>query len=301
MEQIIIGTRGDRLSIWQANYVKQLIKEHYPEMNIWMKIIKTRGDQLGEYPLSNLDRRGLFTAELEQQLLNDQIQIAVHNALNIDMFLAPGLMLVGYPKRQSAEETFVSYKWSNLEELPVSPVIATSNILRRIQFHKKYPKARFVGVQGNFNSRIFKLKNQKWDGLITEYVNIERSNIQKVHVIPFDVESFVPSVGQGAIGIEISSYNEEVRELLSPILDPETYTCVTIERKIYQDLYQINDRLIIGANARIEKNILKIVTFVAVPDGKSPIKKKQKGNIEESEKIVQSLIDAFKAENIEKW
>ncbi|MGC9512020.1 MAG: hydroxymethylbilane synthase [Fidelibacterota bacterium] len=301
MDELIIGTRGDRLSIWQANHIKQLLKDHYPDMNIRMKIIKTRGDQLSEYPLSNLDRRGLFTAELEQQLLNDQIQMAVHNALNIDISLAPGLTLAGYPKRQSAEEAFVSYKWAELEELPPSPVIATSNILRRIQFHKKYPKTRFVGLQGHFNSRIFKLKNQKWDGLITEYVNVERTSVQKVHVIPFDVESFVPSIGQGAIGIEISSYNDEIRELLEPILDEETNTCVSLERKIYRDLFRLNDRLIIGANVRTEDKNMKIVVFVASPEGKASVKKTKQGKPEEADKLITALVDAFKTENVADW
>ncbi len=301
MDELIIGTRGDRLSIWQANHVKQLLKEHYPDMNIRMKIIKTRGDQLSEYPLSNLDRRGLFTAELEQQLLNDQIQMAVHNALNIDTSLAPGLILAGYPKRQSSEEAFVSYKWSGLEELPPSPAIATSNILRRIQFYQSFPKTRFVGLQGHFNSRIFKLKNQKWDGIITEYVNIERTSVQKVHVVTFDVETFVPSIGQGAIGIEISTYNDEIRELIAPILDDETNTCVSLERKIYRDLFRLNDQLIIGANVRIEEKTMKMVVFVASPEGKPSLKKTKEGKPDEADTMIASLVDAFKTENIIAW
>jgi hydroxymethylbilane synthase len=301
MDELIIGTRGDRLSIWQANHIKQLLKDHYSDFNIRMKIIKTRGDQLSEYPLSNLDRRGLFTAELEQQLLNDQIQLAVHNALNIDISLAPGLTLAGYPKRQSDKEAFISYKWSSLEELPPSPAIATSNILRRIQFYNMYPKSRFVGLQGHFNSRIFKLKNQKWDGIITEYVNVERTSVQKVNVIPFDVETFVPSIGQGAIGIEISTYNEEIRTLLEPILDPDTGTCINLERKIYRDLIRVNDRLIIGANVRIENKSLKMIVFVASPEGRPFEKKTKKGNIEDADKMIAALVDSLNEDNIQDW
>ncbi len=301
MDELIIGTRGDRLSIWQANHIKQLLKEHYTDLNIKMKIIKTRGDQMSEYPFTNMDRKGLYTAELEQQLLNDQIQIAVHNALNIDINIAPGLILAGYPKRESDQESFVSYKWSSMDELPPSPVIATGNVIRRAQFLKLFPKTRFVGLQGNFNSRIFKLKNQKWDGIVTEYVNVERSSVQKINVIPFDVETFVPAIGQGAIGLEISAYNDEIHKLIQPVLDENTDICVSLERQIHRELIKINPRLIIGANVRIEDKAMTICTFVTTPEGKPSRKKCKKGKSEEKEKLLTTVIDSLINEKIETW
>jgi hydroxymethylbilane synthase len=301
MDELIIGTRGDRLSIWQANHIKQLLKEHYSDLNIKMKIIKTRGDQMSEYPFTNMDRKGLYTAELEQQLLNDQIQIAVHNALNVDINIAPGLILAGYPKRESDQESFVSYKWSSMDELPPSPVIATGNVIRRAQFLKLFPKTRFVGLQGNFNSRIFKLKNQKWDGIVTEYVNVERSSVQKINVIPFDVETFVPAIGQGAIGLEISAYNDEIRNLIQPVLDENTDICVSLERQIHSELIKINPRLIIGANVRIEDKAMAICTFVTTPEGKPSRKKCKKGKSEEKEKLLATVIESLINEKIETW
>jgi len=301
MDELVIGTRGDRLSIWQANHIKQLLKEHYSDLNLKMKIIKTRGDQMSEYPFTNMDRKGLYTAELEQQLLNDQIQIAVHNALNIDINIAPGLILAGYSKRESDQEAYVSYKWSSLEELPPAPVIATGNVLRRTQFLKLFPKTRFVGLQGNFNSRIFKLKNQKWDGIVTEYVNVERSSVQKINVIPFEVDAFVPAIGQGAIGLEISAYNDEIRKLIQPVLDENTNICVSLERRIHQEFITLNPRLIIGANVRMNEESISLVAFVTTPEGKPSRKKSKKGKSEDRENLLLELIDSFKTENIETW
>lgn len=301
MDALTIGTRGDRLSIWQANHIKQLLKEHYSDLNVKLKIIKTRGDQMSEYPFTNMDRKGLYTAELEQQLLNDQIQIAVHNALNVDMNIAPGLILAGYPKRESDQEAFVSYKWASLEELPPSPVIATGNVLRRAQFLKLYPKTRFVGLQGNFNSRIFKLKNQKWDGIVTEYVNVERSSVQKINVIPFDVDVFVPAIGQGAIGLEISAYNDEIRELIQPVLDENTNICVSLERQIHRELIKINSRLIIGANVRMDEKSMNMVVFATTPEGKPSRRKSKKGKPGEKDNLLTALIDSLKIEKIETW
>lgn len=301
MDTLTIGTRGDRLSIWQANHIKQLLKEHYSDLNIKLKIIKTRGDQMSEYPFTNMDRKGLYTAELEQQLMNDQIQIAVHNALNVDINIAPGLILAGYSKRETDQEAFVSYKWSSFEDLPPSPVIATGNVLRRAQFLKLFPKTRFVGLQGNFNSRIFKLKNQKWDGIVTEFVNVDRSSVQKINVIPFEVDEFVPAIGQGAIGLEISAYNDEIRELIQPVLDENTNICVSLERHIHRELIKINPRLIIGANVRMNEKSMNMVVFVTTPEGKPSRKISKKGKTEEKENLLAALIELLKNENIENW
>lgn len=227
----IIGTRGSKLALKQTEIVVKQLKSLYPDREFLIKTIKTKGDTIWDKPLHLVGGKGLFVKEIEDELLNKSIDMAVHSAKDLPAALEDGLILGAVLKREDPRDVFISLTHNTLDAVPVRSKIGTSSLRRKAQILRLYSEIQVVPLRGNVDTRIRKLKAQSLDGIILAYAGVKRMGFLEYirEIIPLDI--MVPSAGQGAIGIEIDNENEVV-ELLKPINDPISSEEISIEREL---------------------------------------------------------------------
>ena len=223
--KIRIGTRESKLAIWQANYAKKKLQD----LGINCEIIKIRseGDINQITPLYDFGVSGIFTKSLDQALLNNRIDIAVHSLKDVPINMASGLTIQCVFERADPNDLVV-YKNKSVN-LQKKLTIATSSIRRKTQWLKKYPRHEIVSLRGNVETRINKLKNNDWDGAIFAKAGLDRLSIDPEHSEL--IEWMVPSAAQGVVGVATRSNDLGINELLKSITCEKTYWCVTQERK----------------------------------------------------------------------
>ncbi len=222
MRKIRIGSRGSALAMWQANHAKSLLPNH----DVEIKIIKTEGD-LSDKPLSEIGGKGVFIKSLELALLNNEIDIAVHSFKDVTSDLAPGLQLSGFLKPESVRDALIVGK------APVK-TIATGS-LRRIQLLKKLrPELKTVDIRGNVDTRLKKLDEGQFDGLILSEAGLIRLGLNDRVTESLDPMSFVPAPGQGVICFE--TREGELTDLCDSISDPEQLIISRIERQLLEEI-----------------------------------------------------------------
>jgi len=223
--KIRIGTRESKLAIWQANYAKKKLQD----LGINCEIIKIRseGDINQTTPLYDFGVSGIFTKSLDQALLNNRIDIAVHSLKDVPINMASGLTIQCVFERADPNDLVV-YKNKSVN-LQKKLTIATSSIRRKTQWLKKYPRHEIVSLRGNVETRINKLKNNDWDGAIFAKAGLDRLSIDPEHSEL--IEWMVPSAAQGVVGVATRSNDLGINELLKSITCEKTYWCVTQERK----------------------------------------------------------------------
>ncbi len=225
-----IGSRKSPLALWQTNYIADLLRAAHPGIEIEIVTMDTIGDKIKDVPLPKIGAKGLFTQELEEQLLNDTIDLAVHSLKDLPSTLPEGLKYAGSPARASASDSFISTRWKSLNEVPENANIATGSQRRKAQLLSHKPFLQFQELRGSIDTRLPKLDDNGWDGIIMATAAIDR--LQRTNVAHFELDPtvFVPSVAQGAIGIEIRIGRNDVEQLLTPILDAITCQAVEAER-----------------------------------------------------------------------
>ena len=243
--KIIIGTRGSDLALWQANYTKGLLEEKGQEVEI--KIIKTLGDQTQQWDTSfdKIEGKGFFTKELEDALLNNNIDIAVHSMKDVPIQLAKGIIQSAVLKRASYKDilvfkgpSFVA-EWDLSNPSAISPIkipgiIATSSIRRKAQWLHRYPNHTIEILRGNVNTRLNKVEQSNWNGAIFAAAGLERIGLRPQNSI--DLNWMLPAPAQGAIMVvcrEDDTYSLNASKALN---DNETVLCTKIERDFLKTL-----------------------------------------------------------------
>jgi hydroxymethylbilane synthase len=288
-QYIVIGSRGSELAMWQANHVADLLKTKYPELQIAIEIIHTTGDKILDTSLSILGGKGVFTKEIETALLDRQIDLAVHSLKDLPTTLPEGLMLGAIPERAKVEDVFLS-KESNarLLDLPDGARIATGSIRRKAQLLTKRPDFQIVDIRGNVPTRIRKLLESNWDGMILASAGLERLGLTEHVIHSISLEWVLPAVGQGALGIECRSDDTQMLELLAALEHPPTRASVTAERALLAALGG-GCQVPIGAHGKIVGGTLELSGCVAALNGESIVRAVHTGRIEEAETIGREL------------
>ena len=235
--KIIIGTRGSDLARWQTDFVKDQLLSLFPDLNVEIVVIKTTGDVVLDSSLSEIGGKGVFTKELEDALLSDVIDIAVHSLKDLPTELPQGLQIGAILKRAAVEDVFLSNDLSSkLFELPQGATVATGSIRRKSQILAKRPDINIIDIRGNVPTRIKKLRNSNWDGMILARAGVERLGLMEnvAHII--DVKDILPAPGQGAIAIETRVGDNNILHYLIPLNDVETELSVTAERTVLKEL-----------------------------------------------------------------
>lgn len=230
--KLTIATRESPLALWQANHVRDELLKHFPDMEITLLGMTTKGDQLLSSPLSKIGGKGLFIKELEVAMLEGRADIAVHSMKDVPMSsqLPEGFSVPVILKREDPRDALVSVKYKSLEDLPQGAIVGSCSLRRRCQLLAIRPDLVLKDLRGNVNTRLQKLEDGEYDAIILAAAGLKRLGFEdKVTEFLADTIS-LPAVGQGAIGIECVTGNTKVRDIIQKLNDRDTEICVTAER-----------------------------------------------------------------------
>ncbi len=292
MNKLIIGTRGSALALKQTHYVQNLLQSAHPHLGVEIKTIQSLGDNQQEKPLPEIGAKGLFTAELESELLSQKIDLAVHSLKDLPSTLPNGLKYVGSPKREDARDVFISHRWRSLEDVPAKSTIASGSTRRKAQFLEVRSDLEFRDLRGNIETRLNKLKTEGWDGIIMAAAALHRLNMSDQITRYLDPLQFVPAVGQGAIGLEIKQGSEELEKLVDSIIDIETTQCCQAER-LFLSRLEGGCSSAIGCWGRMENRRFLITGYAAASNGSKVVRKSLKGMPADSDQLALQLAEEF--------
>jgi hydroxymethylbilane synthase len=294
--KIVIGSRGSELALWQANFVKRELHKANKSISVEIKIIKTTGDKILDVALSKIGDKSLFTKELETELLEGRIDLAVHSLKDLQTKLPDGLQLTAVSKRHAVEDVLVARKkGTTIHTLKENAVIATGSLRRRSQLLHVRPDFKIKELRGNVPTRIKTFISSDWDGIILARAGVERLKLTKYISSYIDREDILPAVGQGALGIETFADNDIINEIVQSLHDENTYLAVLAERSLLRTL-EGGCQVPIGAFAEVRTNGLYLDAMVGSLDGTLTFRKKIKGKKADAEKIGKLLAkDLIKA------
>ena len=290
MNPLIIGTRGSALAQWQANHVKSLI-EVKTTTPCKIKIISTRGDEDQTTPLPEVGDKGFFTAEIEAALLIGEIDLAVHSMKDLPADLGPNFRIGAVPKRFSYHDAMVTNSPMEFENLPKNATIATGSLRRELQIESLQHDINIVDVRGNIDTRIQKLKDNNWDGLIMAEAAIKRLKLD-IPYYRFTNDEMIPAAGQGAVAIEIASTRTDLNTILSKINHNPSFIAVEIERHIINKL-EGGCKTPVGCLASIHKKQLKIDAYLSDITGTRVIRISDSGQLSNRDELIENIISAF--------
>jgi len=261
--KVILGTRGSKLALVQARHVAEKLRAAGLDMEV--RVIKTTSDHLPETPLSVIDRRDVFTRQLDEALLSDEVDLAVHSLKDVPTELPEGIELLAFTERHDPMDALVSESRYDVDGLPQGAMVATSSLRRRAQLLHRRPDLRISEIRGNVDTRVRKLRAGEADALVLARAGLQRLELDAPHtVMPPDV--MLPAVGQGALTVasrENSPLRETVREVLN---HPPTERAVRAERTMLRTL-EGGCRVPVGALGAAEDGGVRLRGIVASPDG----------------------------------
>ncbi|NLJ73037.1 MAG: hydroxymethylbilane synthase, partial [Syntrophomonadaceae bacterium] len=261
MKKLKLGTRGSNLALWQAFYVAELLKAK-SNLEVEIVVIKTKGDKILDVALSKIGDKGLFTKEIENQLLDYEIDIAVHSLKDLPSVITEGLTIGAVLNRENPNDVLIAKDGLTIDELPSGAKIGTSSLRRIAQLKAYRPDIITVDIRGNIETRIRKMQKEGLDGIILAYSGVKRLNLDHLISEVIDNGVLLPAVGQGAIAIEIRKNDSQIEEVMALINDEETYLTTKAERAFLRTL-EGGCQVPIAAYAYIRENKLNISGLVA--------------------------------------
>jgi hydroxymethylbilane synthase len=282
-----IGTRGSKLALWQAHYVKARLEKLFPGIDIDVQIIKTTGDKILDAPLAKIGDKGLFTKELETALLDGRIDLAVHSFKDVPTLISEGLTITAVLEREDPCDVFIANTKKAHRaflNLPKNAIVATGSLRRKCQLLNARPDIRIVDIRGNLDSRIKKLDESDWDGIILANAGVTRLGWAEriTEILPFEI--ILPAVGQGALAIEIRNDDKRIDNILHTLHHVPTASAVAAERALLRHL-EGGCQIPVGAYGQIRGNTIQLVAIIGSLDGKRIVKGSRTGSHIDAEKI----------------
>ena len=234
--KLIIATRESPLALWQAEFVRSALTQAYPDVDVQLLGITSRGDQLLDVPLAKVGGKGLFVKELEEALLDGRADIAVHSMKDVPMAFPAGLGLGVICAREDPSDAFVSNQYRTLEDLPAGSVVGTSSLRRECQLRSRRPDLDIKFLRGNVNTRLRKLDEAEYDAIILASAGLIRLGFAGRIAQQMDICDSLPAGGQGAVGIELRSDDSAVLSLLQVVHHEPTARRVIAERAMNKRL-----------------------------------------------------------------
>jgi hydroxymethylbilane synthase len=294
--KIIIGSRGSELALWQAEFIKKELEKKNKNVSIEIKIIKTKGDKILDVALSKIGDRSLFTKELEIELINKKIDLAVHSLKDLQTEIPKGLKLAAVTKRHNVQDVMIARKkGTTIFNLAENATVATGSLRRKCQLLHIRPDLKIVELRGNVPTRIKRFLESDWDAIILARAGVERLKLNKHISSIIKTDVMLPAVGQGALGIETRADNKMVNEIVKSIHHENTYKAVLAERSLLKKL-EGGCQVPIGAFAEVKQNGLFLDALVGSLDGSLTFRKKIRGSKSNPEKLGKDLAnDLIKA------
>ena len=270
--KIIIGSRGSPLALWQANWVKGLLLENHFDLAVDIKIIKTSGDKIQNMPLAKIGGKGLFVKEIEEGLLRQEVDFAVHSMKDMPISFPMNLCIACVTKRENPFDALISRNGVNLADLPKGAKIGTGSLRRISQLMNYRSDLELVPLRGNLETRLNKLETEGLDAIILAAAGLIRMGWNDRITEIISPEILLPAMGQGAVGIEARKNDVDNQILLADMDDEETHYTLDAERALVRQL-QGGCNVPIGAFATLDEEQITLKGLVASLDGKILYKK----------------------------
>jgi len=285
-----IGTRGSKLALTQANFVAEKIKKIMPEANVEICIIKTSGDIMQDISLLKIGGKGVFVKEIEDALLSNTIDLAVHSMKDVPTEIPDGLEFAAILQREDARDILASRDNRKIEQMPKGARIGTGSLRRSAQLLDILPDAVIVPLRGNLDTRLRKIETENLAGVIVAAAGMKRMGLVQRITQFLPVELMLPAVGQGALGLEARTGDNDLKKILVKINHAPTNTEIAAERAFLRRLGG-GCRLPIAALGKLEGDKLSLEGLVASPQGSGIIRNKVKGTVFEAEELGKKLAE----------
>ena len=289
-----LGTRGSALALWQANWVKATLEKKHPGLTIELSLIKTTGDKILDVPLAKIGGKGLFTKEIDEALLSERIDLAVHSLKDVPFQLPDGIELAAVPEREDGRDAFVS-NGPKLHELPSGSTIGTSSLRRQVQLRHRFPALNLKVLRGNVDTRLRKLEAGDYDAIVLAVAGLKRLGYESRITEILNEDIMLPAVAQGALGIVCRTGDSDTQKLLAALEHSTSRLCVTAERGLLRALGG-SCQVPIAGKAVIRGDRLRIEGRIASLDGKQMLSESLEGSISQPAELGlalgQKLIEA---------
>lgn len=227
---LTLGTRGSKLALVQAEMVRAALAQSWPDIDVRVEIITTKGDAIQDKPLSQIGGNGVFVRQIEMALESGQVDIAVHSAKDLPSALSGGMVIGGYLPRADARDVLVSAGGKKLMELPAGARVGTSSPRRACQIRGMRPDLELLDIRGNVDTRLRKLSEGQYDAIALAAAGLERLGLLDRVSEWFEPDVMIPAIAQGAIALEVREADLEVRQIVAALNDQATWVAVTAER-----------------------------------------------------------------------
>lgn len=265
-----IGTRASALARWQAEHVAASLRAHPGVPEPELVLIKTEGDRIQDVPLSQIDGKAFFTKEIEEALLNDTVDLAVHSLKDLATEMPQGLELGAILEREDPRDALIATGTMSLDDLPPGARVGTSSLRRRALLARWRPDLQLLELRGNVPTRIRKLDEEGYDAIVLAAAGVKRLGLEGriSSFLPF--HRFLPAVSQGAIGVQIRSQDPDVAAWIGKLNDPRTRSATTAERALLKTL-EGGCHVPVGGFARVEGDHLYLRGIICSLDGTAAV------------------------------
>jgi hydroxymethylbilane synthase len=297
--KITLGTRGSELARAQTLLVEKAIRSVHPNISIEAKIIATRGDNAKVVDL-HAGRKGLFTAEIERALLAGQVDVAVHSAKDLPSETSPGAQIAAVLPRAPVNDVLISKHAGTLASIPYGATVATGSVRRQRQLHWRRPDLQVVDLRGNVPTRLRKLAENEWDGIVLARAGLERLGFSPtrtesgfeggkffLEILPREI--FLPAGGQGIIALQIRADDQSTKALLQSLNDCETLLCLQAEREFLSRLHG-DCNFPVGVHATVRNGTMKLRAQVFEGESPSPRQAEVEGGCDEGKTLATELL-----------
>jgi hydroxymethylbilane synthase len=289
-KELRIGTRGSQLALYQANWVKEKLIQSHPSLKVTLITIKTAGDKIQDVPLAKIGGKGLFVKEIEEGLIQERIDLAVHSIKDVPTELPERLHLCAITKREDPRDVFISKDGTLLKDLPQKAKIGTSSLRRQAQLLHFRGDFELIPLRGNLDTRLKKLERMNLEGIVLALAGVKRLGFEAkiTEVIPMEIS--LPAIGQGALGIETRKGDKGVEEQIYFLNDPESAIAVSAERAFLKRL-EGGCQVPIAAFAKMVDSSLHMDGLVGTTDGKRLVKHHLEGPVDKAESLGTELAE----------
>lgn len=287
-----IVTRKSPLALWQANHVHERLRRLHPGLAVEVIGVSTEADRFQDRALASMGGKGAFIKELEQALLSERADLAVHSMKDVTVEMPEELALPVILRREDPGDAFVSNHYATLEDLPAGARVGTSSLRRRCQIMHARADLDVCDIRGNVGTRLRKLDEGSYDALVLAASGLRRLALEARITVRLETEQLLPAIGQGALGIETRRGDADVQSLLRPLDDEETHICVSAERAVSR---RLNGGCLapVAGFAELRGDEVHIIALVGRPDGTELIRDAVSGPAVEAEALGVALAESL--------
>ena len=286
-KKFIVGSRGSKLSLAYSRHVKNLLiksNSQFDDNSIEIKIIKTSGDIFQNKRISDIGGKGVFSKQIEEELLDSKIDLAVHSLKDLPSRMTEGLCVNAVVKRNDPRDAFLSYSNKSFNELKPQSKIGTSSFRRQAQINLLRNDLKIVAMRGNIDTRIKKLKNQEFDAIVLSLAGILMLNLGNQVKEIFTTDQMLPAIGQGTIALQCKKDDQKTLNILQSVNDKETYYCIQAERALLEAIGGDCDTAIAGI-AKLSNQKISLKSELFSNDGNKKFEFQSSGHFKEAKEI----------------